>query len=231
MVKHEAAKNNDSLPSSWTRALEMNVPVGSDQVLLVIGETLTSPAARICLIERAKGRWKPVYGPIEAIAGRNGFALPEEKKEGDGRTPIGPYPLEFAFGYAPEASTNMPYRQALDGDVWVDDTNSPDYNRWVRRGETSAASFEQMRRKDNLYRYGIVLGFNRNPVVKGHGSAIFFHIWKGMGEPTAGCIAMAEEDLVAILGRLDCSQKPVAVIGTAHTSDPDSSIELGVGIS
>jgi L,D-peptidoglycan transpeptidase YkuD (ErfK/YbiS/YcfS/YnhG family) len=217
IVKPEAQKSCDSLPSFWTKHTERKVPVGSDQVLLVIGETLTSPPARIYLIERTKGRWKPVDGPIEAIAGRSGFALPGEKEEGDGQTPIGFYPLELAFGYAPEISTKMGYRQALDDDLWVDDTNSPEYNRWVKRGETRAASFEQMRRKDNLYKYGIVIGYNRNPVVKGRGSAIFFHVWKGKGEPTAGCIAMAEESLLRILGWLDPSASPLVAIGNAQS--------------
>jgi L,D-peptidoglycan transpeptidase YkuD (ErfK/YbiS/YcfS/YnhG family) len=217
IVKPEAQKSCDSLRSFWTKHIERKVPVGSDQVLLVIGETLTSPPARIYLIEKIKGRWKPVDGPIEATAGRDGFALPGEKKEGDGQTPIGFYPLELAFGYAREISTKMAYRQALDDDVWVDDTNSPDYNRWVRRGETSAASFEQMRRKDNLYKYGIVIGYNKNPVVKGRGSAIFFHVWKGREEPTAGCIAMPEESLLRILGWLDPSANPLVVIGNAQS--------------
>jgi L,D-peptidoglycan transpeptidase YkuD (ErfK/YbiS/YcfS/YnhG family) len=217
IVKREAPKSHDSLPSFCTENLEKNVPAGSDQVLFVMGEDLASTAARTYLIERVRGRWKPVYGPIDTIAGRSGFVLPEEKKEGDGRTPIGVYPLEFAFGYAPEIPTKMAYRQATDEDVWVDDIDSSDYNKWVTRGERAATSFERMRRQDDLYMYGVVVGYNRSPVVAGRGSAIFFHIWKGPTEATAGCIAMSEEDLIAILSRLDPSQKPVAVIGTVQT--------------
>jgi L,D-peptidoglycan transpeptidase YkuD (ErfK/YbiS/YcfS/YnhG family) len=217
IVKCEAPKSYDSPPSFRTENLEKNVPLGSDQVLLVVGEGFASASARVYLIERVDGRWKPLYGPIEAIAGRSGFALPEEKKEGDGRTPIGVYPLEFAFGYAPNIPTKMAYRQATDEDIWVDDIDSPDYNKWVKKGTTKATSFELMRRQDDLYMYGIVIGYNRNPVLTGRGSAIFFHVWKGPTEPTAGCIAMFEEGLTAILGRLDPSQKPVAVIGTLQT--------------
>ena len=60
-------------------------------------------------------------------------------------------------------------------------------------------SFEEMRRTDSLYEVGIVIGHNRSPVVKGCGSAIFFHIWRGRGIPTSGCVAMAREDLLRIL--------------------------------
>ena len=43
-----------------------------------------------------------------------------------------------------------------------------------------------MKRDDNLYKYGIIIEYNTNPVIKGNGSAIFMHIWKGENVPTAG---------------------------------------------
>jgi L,D-peptidoglycan transpeptidase YkuD (ErfK/YbiS/YcfS/YnhG family) len=211
-VTGEALGKRDVVLSAWKPTLERTIPAGSDQVLLVLGEEASSSAARVYLIERTNGRWKIIYGPIDGMAGRRGFASPGEKKEGDGRTPIGVYPLELAFGYAPESLTKMVYRQALDDDVWVDDPDSPDYNRWVKRGETRAASFEWMRRQDGLYRYGVVIGYNTNPVIMGLGSAIFLHVWKGRDKPTAGCIAVSADDLVGILGRLDASQKPLAIL-------------------
>jgi L,D-peptidoglycan transpeptidase YkuD (ErfK/YbiS/YcfS/YnhG family) len=217
IVKPGASKSYDSLPTFWKENLEKNVPFGSNQVLLVIGNDPASATARVYFLEKVKGSWRPVYGPVDAMAGRSGFVLSEEKREGDCRTPTGIYPLEFAFGYAPRIPTKMAYRQATDGDIWVDDIESPDYNKWVTRGnDRNATSCEQMRRQDDLYMYGIVVGYNRNPVVKGRGSAIFFHVWKGPTKPTAGCIAMSEYDLVAILSGLDPSQRPVAVVGTAQ---------------
>ena len=73
----------------------------------------------------------------------------------------------------------MPYRQVSDEDIWVDDVNSVDYNQLVKKGSTDAVSFEKMRRDDVLYKYGIIVNYNVNPVIKGYGSAIFFHVWKG----------------------------------------------------
>jgi L,D-peptidoglycan transpeptidase YkuD (ErfK/YbiS/YcfS/YnhG family) len=189
------------------------IPGNSGQVLLVVGENPSSSGARVYPLEKVNGQWQPVYRPVDASAGANGFALPGEKREGDGKTPSGIYPLEFAFGYASSIDTKMVYRQATEEDIWVDDPASPDYNQWVRKGETRAKSFEEMRRSDGLYKYGIIIGYNRNPVVKSFGSAIFFHVWKGEGRPTAGCVAMSEEDIAALLRWLDASQKPVAVIG------------------
>lgn len=109
----------------------------------------------------------------------------------------------------------MPYRQTAPDDIWVDDPGADDYNRWVKKGRTKAASFEHMRRDDHLYRYGIVIEYNTTPVVKGHGSAIFFHLWMGKDEPTQGCVALSEDDALEILRWLDPAAKPVAAMGTA----------------
>jgi L,D-peptidoglycan transpeptidase YkuD (ErfK/YbiS/YcfS/YnhG family) len=157
--------------------------------------------------------WRLVKGPFRAVAGRNGFVRPGEKREADGRTPSGVFPLEAAFGYARGLSTSMPYLEIGDENVWVDDPASPDYNQWKTKGETKALSFEEMHRADGLYEVGIVVGYNRNPVVAGLGSAIFFHIWAGEGKSTSGCIGMSREDLLTVLAWLDPLKNPVAVLG------------------
>ncbi len=170
-------------------------------------------SARLVVMEKHGGDWRRILGPLRAVAGRNGFALPGEKREGDGKTPSGIFTVEHAFGDAQRVSTPLAYRRITDADVWVDDPSSVDYNRWTRKGETGARTFEEMKRPDNLYNYGIVIGYNRNPVVKGLGSAIFLHVWKGRDIPTSGCVALAEKDLVALLARLDPSLQPLCVWG------------------
>jgi L,D-peptidoglycan transpeptidase YkuD (ErfK/YbiS/YcfS/YnhG family) len=71
-----------------------------------------------------------------------------------------------------------------------------------------------MRRDDNLYKYGIVIEYNTDPIIKGNGSAIFLHIWKGEGLPTVGCVAVSEEDIIKIMGWLDPAASPLIIIGT-----------------
>ena len=70
-----------------------------------------------------------------------------------------------------------------------------------------------MKRHDDLYKYGIVVEYNTNPVVKGRGSAIFFH---NLGWPctTTGCVALQEGNLRELLEWLNPSKKPVALLGT-----------------
>lgn len=181
--------------------------------MLVVDESLLFWTSRkVYTLERQDGIWRQVFDPMKAVIGRNGFAPPGEKREGDGRTPSGQYRLGTAFGYAREISTKMPYRQALSDDLWVDDPKAPDYNRWVKQTETQAASYEKMKRDDDQYKYGLVIEYNSNPVIPGYGSAIFLHIWKSPGSPTAGCVAVSEEDILKILGWLDPAAHPVIII-------------------
>jgi L,D-peptidoglycan transpeptidase YkuD (ErfK/YbiS/YcfS/YnhG family) len=193
------------------------VPRESIQLLVVTGNTSGPSSATVHALEKNRSKWRAPFPPLTAVVGRNGFAGPEAKREGDGKTPSGVYPLMLAFGYTDGANTRMPYRKVTDDDLWVDDPGSPDYNKLVKRGETKAGSFEEMKRKDGLYRYGLVIGYNTDPVVRGYGSAIFLHIWKRPNSPTSGCVAMAEKDVLRVLEWLDPAKKPLIVMGTAET--------------
>ena len=183
------------------------------QLLVVQGEGKGDSQASVYFLEAGEGGWQLLQGPLPATVGRKGFAAPGEKREGDGTTPTGLFPLEFVFGYAPTVASAMPYRQATEDDIWVDDPDCPDYNCWVRKGTTTAASFEEMKLSNPTYRHGIVIGYNRNPVVKGMGSAIFVHAWRDQGKSTAGCVALDEAELVRLIGRLDPAKKPMILMG------------------
>jgi L,D-peptidoglycan transpeptidase YkuD (ErfK/YbiS/YcfS/YnhG family) len=186
----------------------------SSQILIARDNSfLFFTRTKLYAMEKRGNVWRAAFEPFDAIIGKNGFAPQGEKREGDGRTPSGIYPLKLTFGYDATIETKMPYRQALNDDVWVDDPNSGDYNRWVKKQDTHAASYEMMKREDNLYKYGIVIEYNTDPIIKGNGSAIFLHIWKGEGIPTAGCVAVSEEDIIKILGWLDPAASPLTIMG------------------
>ena len=193
--------------------VDKNIPPDTNQVLLVVDDSfLFWTSRKVYALEKAGWTWREARAPVDAVVGRNGFAPPGEKREGDGRTPSGLYRLGLVFGYAESAPTKMPYRRAGADDLWVDDIHAADYNRWVKQSETRAASFEKMRRDDDLYKYGVVIEYNTDPVVKGYGSAIFMHVWAGAGSTTAGCVAVSEEDILSILAWLDPAAKPALLI-------------------
>ncbi len=189
------------------------IPRESSQALIVATQAPQRAAAALYLVERRDGEWFAVLPVFDAVIGRNGFAAAGEKREGDGKTPSGIFPLMRTFGYAAAISTRMPYRQIAGDDIWVDDPASPDYNQWMKKGQTAAATFEEMLRGDGLYRCGAVIEYNTRPVIRGMGSAIFLHIWKGSNTGTSGCVAMEETALVRLLARLEPARRPVVVMG------------------
>ncbi len=184
---------------------------GSSQLLLVSREAGRQGDISLRILERKDGQWKVVAGPYPAFIGYGGFARKGDKREGDGKTPTGLYLLGTAFGYAAKIKTKMPYRQATHDDYWIDDVNSSDYNTWVH-GKSNAHSFEVMRRKDDLYKLGIVIEYNTSPIVPGKGSAIFLHVASRKGGHTAGCVAIPFENLASILAYLRPEAKPEILI-------------------
>ena len=186
----------------------------SSQIILVVDDSsIFYTGTNLYAMEKREGNWQAAFEPFKAVIGKNGFAPVGEKKEGDGKTPSGIYPLKMTFGYDEYIKTKMPYRQALADDIWVDDPNADDYNRWVKKPETHATSYEVMKRNDNLYEYGIIIEYNTDPIIKGNGSAIFLHIWRGEGVPTAGCVAVSEENIIKILDWLDPDASPLIIMG------------------
>jgi len=176
--------------------------------------------------------WRPVGEPVAVVVGRNGMAWGQGlhgdpatlarpgdplKKEGDGRSPAGAFTLSSAFGYAPlEQATKvkLPYVQATATLECVDDSRSANYNRLVERDKVASPdwkSSEQMRRSDELYRWGAVVDHNAVKPAAGAGSCIFLHIWSGAGKGTAGCTAMEAARMEELLLWLDLKKKPVLV--------------------
>ena len=180
-------------------------PASCRQLIVVRGSE-SDIHATLDTYERTDTGWV-LRESMPATVGKKGLATPDVKKEGDGKTPAGVYRLERAFGYAEKFETGLTYRQATATDLWVDDPESPDYNLWVK-APTKAKSFEEMRRKDDLYQIGAVIEYNTDPVVPGKGSAIFFHVWGGPDSPTAGCVAVEKEKLRSILKWLDKAKSP-----------------------
>jgi L,D-peptidoglycan transpeptidase YkuD (ErfK/YbiS/YcfS/YnhG family) len=188
------------------------VPVDAAQALVVEPVSPGPFHVRVTAWERRGGIWAVARPAMDGVVGRTGLAAPGAKREGDGHTPSGVYQIGTAFGYEPQIETGLAYRRATADDFWVDDPDSPQYNRWVT-GPPMAKSFERLRRDDDLYKYAAVIEYNTDPVVPGRGSAIFLHVWGGRDSPTAGCVALSEENVRALLRWLDRSQNPVIVLG------------------
>lgn len=133
--------------------------------------------------------------------GRGGVRT--DKREGDGATPAGRFPLRRLL-YRPDRLSAPATRLAatplssLDG--WCDDPADPGYNNPVRL--PYAGRHEELWRADHLYDVIVVIGHNDAPVVPGLGSAIFMHIARLDYGPTQGCVALAPHDLLSLLAEV-----------------------------
>ena len=195
---------------------EPSISNNVSQLLLVISEEPGNAQTKLFALEKEDGIWKQKTGPVAAGIGKNGFAAFGEKVEDDGKSPSGVFRLGHLFTYADTVITRMPYSISTAEDKWIDDQESDDYNKHVR-GDTDAKSFEKLKLKSSYYKYCMVIEYNTDPVVKGKGSAIFFHLRESDTENTSGCVGIAEKDMQQILEWLDPTAHPMIVMGDSQT--------------
>ena len=176
----------------------------STQLLVV---PLTGPAPAGCeSLEYRGGRLRWSKGSAAAAVGRSGVRA--DKREGDGATPAGSYPLISIFYRADRVEapvSQLPAIPLTPKDAWVDDPADAYYNRLVTLPYPAGA--EPMWREDELYDALVVIGYNTNPVIAGAGSAIFLHIASPDFTPTVGCVAVKKEVLLGLLPLLGPGSK------------------------
>ena len=152
-------------------------------------------------VDSASGRLQVGTLDIACTLGRSGVCAAADKREGDGCTPLGEWPLRGVLlrpGKIDPAAIQLPWRWVREGDGWSDDPADPAYNRPVHLPRPFSA--ESLLREDDAYDVIIILGHNDAPPVPGQGSAIFLHLSEG--RPTAGCIAIDRGDMLKLLPML-----------------------------
>ena len=211
------------------------VPDDCTQLILGIAPTWDSMRGELRLFERSRSRdWTPVAGAFPVLFGKNGLAWGTglagqneqglRKKEHDGRAPAGVFEIGQIFGYNSHlpAGGDYPYHQVTEADVWSDDPRSPNYNRHIvidPKNPPDNYTHEKMRSADFAYEWLIEVRQNSDPPVPGAGSAIFFHIRRGVNRPTTGCTTMAKENLVKLITWLRVKQHPCYALLPASEYD------------
>jgi L,D-peptidoglycan transpeptidase YkuD (ErfK/YbiS/YcfS/YnhG family) len=136
------------------------------------------------------------------------------KTERDGRAPAGIFRIGTIYTYDAKlpAGSEYPFHEVTTADAWVDDVKSADYNRFITIPDAahppSWFAKQKMRHNDFAYRWLVEIRHNSDPPIPGRGSAIFFHIRRGVDRPTTGCTTMAEADLVKMITWLRASRHP-----------------------
>lgn len=202
------------------------------QVIVTQAATWNSNTASMQCWQRggAGQPWQPVFEKaVPVLLGKKGLAWgrgvfnpPQNgipaKIEKDWKAPAGVFQLGNLFGYAatPPGGARWPYIQVGPWDAYVDDSNSPYYNRHVRidprQGIPPWFEKQKMRLGDSAYKWMLEIRHNQQPAAPGYGSAIFFHVRRGPDKPSAGCTTMAEADLTRLIRWVDPAAAPHYVL-------------------
>ena len=135
----------------------------------------------------------------KAFVGINGIT--NNKREGDGKTPIGKYNLGIAFGTHNKVKFDN-YIKINENLHWVDDINSKFYNQLVdiTKVKKDWNSSEHLIKYQKQYEYAIEIKTNAKNI-PGKGSAIFLHC--SVGKPTSGCIAIDSKYMKILMKKLE----------------------------
>jgi L,D-peptidoglycan transpeptidase YkuD (ErfK/YbiS/YcfS/YnhG family) len=203
-------------PANVANGLRRPPPATTRQLITVQAATTRTTYATAWIWRRAAdGCWAAAGGPFPARVGWNGLRV--NRREGDGTTPIGTFPIGATmYGNGPNPGVRFRYVRLRCGDWWVEDSRSPVYNTFQRLGCGVRPPFRvttpDMSKDRRAYVHLAVIEFNMHPIVRGRGSGIFLHAQTG--SPTNGCVSLRRADLVRVLRWLTPASTPQIAIGT-----------------
>ena len=133
---------------------------------------------------------------FKCCIGKNG--LSPDKKEGDKKTPRGTYKLGILYyrnDRNPICDTKLTCKKIKKNMGWCNEPKSKYYNKEIKIKKS--IGHEKLFRVDYKYNYLIVIEYNTKKIKPFKGSAIFIHLTKNY-KPTAGCIALKENDFLTL---------------------------------
>lgn len=176
----------------------------AEQLFIVAGVGQTT--AWVSLHEKdANGQWQQLM-TTPGFIGKNGLG---KTKEGDGKTPVGTFHFNKAFGIAPNPSCAIPYIQVDENIYWSGDGRpGMRYNEMVdirELPELDTADSEHIVDYDPHYTYAMNISYNEDGT-PGKGSAIFLHCFGPFKPYTGGCVAIPVEQMRFVMQtvRPDC---------------------------
>jgi spore germination protein len=217
----------------WASESSARHPTADALQLVVVttpGWDATSGELRRFVRDDPDSAWRRAGDVVPVVIGRTGLAwgigfdryaatgsntAGPLKREGDGRSPAGAFPVGRAFGFAPAASAHfrLPYLELTAAIECVDDPSSAHYNAVVDRTRVERVDWSSSERMREIapYRLGVIIDYNTAPAVAPRGSCIFLHIWDGPASTTAGCTALDAAELERLMTWLDPQRQPLFV--------------------
>jgi L,D-peptidoglycan transpeptidase YkuD (ErfK/YbiS/YcfS/YnhG family) len=176
--------------------------------------------ARVIFWARNRTDWVKRLEATDGRIGYGGLVAGPRRRQGTGTTPIGTYPLPYAFGTQPRRDVwEIRYRTIRRGDYWVQDNASRFYNRYRNKSQggfrwwlptSHPDSSERLLDFGRQYQLAVVVDFNPGQV-RHRGAGIFLHV-NGQGA-TAGCVSAPRAFLQRVMAKLDPERAPVIAVG------------------
>ena len=114
-------------PSNVANNLRTPPPPDSQQLITVEAASTRTTYATARIWRRSGACWAAAGGPYPARVGANGLRV--NRREGDGTTPIGTFPIgPTMYGNDANPGVRFPYVRLRCGDWWVEDSRSAAYN-------------------------------------------------------------------------------------------------------
>ena len=204
----------ENLSPEWVRALPQAQDLGTNQMLIVAASGMDKTTCNVSMHERDEaGNWIQILS-VDGYVGKNGMVFDSERKEGCGKTPIGVYHFNKAFGIADDPGCAIPYVKVTKDLYWSSDMrDGMHYNEMVSINDypdLDKKNSEHLIDYTKAYQYCLNISFN-DECTPGRGSAIFLHC-TGNNKYTAGCVAVSKDAMVKIMRCVD--QECLVVIDT-----------------
>ncbi|MEE0266185.1 MAG: hypothetical protein UD936_11215 [Acutalibacteraceae bacterium] len=180
--------------------------IKSEQLIVVTGYNSDSgTTAR--LFSFNNNQWQKEKLDCRVTVGSNGIAT--KTNDDDNITPKGLYTIGDAFYIDKKPSTWLNTFKITSNTYWVINAESDMYNKKIELEGNNESDKAIHMISSPSYRYGCVVNYNTDPIIKGKGSAIFLECGDSA---TNGSIAFSENDLLKYLEILNSEKKPAIII-------------------
>lgn len=182
------------------------LPAAKDASQLFVVAAYDKSTAWVSMHEKdADGKWQMIM-TTPGYIGKNGLG---KTKEGDGKTPVGTFGFNAAFGIADDPGCAIPYLKVNDHNYWSGDTREGmQYNKMVNIQDYPTLdkdASEHIVDYTRQYQYCLNISYNEACDTNA-GSAIFLHCLGPCKPYTGGCVAIPENQMKLVMQHVkpDC---------------------------
>ncbi len=191
-------------------------------IISAVGKT----TAYISMHEKdADGNWNQII-TTPGFIGKNGLG---KTKEGDGKTPVGVFTFNYAFGIADDPGCAIKYKKVTEDDYWSGDLREGHkYNEMVSINDIpdlDTENSEHIVDYDVHYQYCLNISYNDICEV-GKGSAIFLHCLAPQKPYTGGCVAIPKDMMIKVMRNV--KENCVVIIDDLKNISPETYEEWGL---